>query len=236
MTLHESGENYLETIFILQQRNGSVRSIDIANELGYSKPSVSRAMSILKKSGYILMDRSGNITFTEKGEKTASDIYERHQLITKYLMMTLDIDEATASEDACRIEHVLSKESFAKIKKLTNPIEAFKEDGHHHSMANQFLTEAATIEVTEKGIYATIVMHGTKHMPMSAVKSLQYSYNNVDFTDVDLMFNPDEDKLTITLPIVDLNSPIYMKVYAPQMGPIHPVFRLVFKIDTVVEK
>jgi len=237
MKLQESGENYLETILVLQNRNGYVRSIDIANELNYSKPSVSRAMSILKKAGYILTDQDGKILFTKEGNKRANEIYERHQLITKYLMMTLGIDEATASEDACRIEHILSQKSFTKIREFTRRVAALRESDSNYSMANQFFTGPASIAVSNGGIYATIMMHGTKHTPISSIKSLQYSYDNVDFIDVDLIFNQNDDTLTITLPVVDLNSPIYMKVYVPgKMGPLHPRFRLVFKIDTVVEK
>ena len=87
MKIHESGENYLETILLLQRKNGSVRSIDIANELGYTKASISRAMGILKKAEYINMERSGEINLTEKGFKNASEIYERHTLITKQIKM-----------------------------------------------------------------------------------------------------------------------------------------------------
>lgn len=116
MSIHESGENYLETILILQNKNGSVRSIDIATELDYTKASISRAMSILKKSGYITMETGGNIHLTEIGKEKANQIYERHRLITKFLMASLDIDEDIAVSDACRIEHVISQESFDKIK------------------------------------------------------------------------------------------------------------------------
>lgn len=118
MKIHESGENYLETILLLQRKKGSVRSIDIANELDYTKASISRAMGILKKAEYINMERSGEIILTEKGMKKASEIYERHTLITKYLMDTLNIDEEIADQDACRIEHILSNEAFEKIKEL----------------------------------------------------------------------------------------------------------------------
>lgn len=116
MRIQESGENYLETILILRNKNGSVRSIDIANELDYTKASISRAMSILKKEGYIIMEDNGNILLTEVGCLMANKIYERHQLIAKYLVNALKIDESTAAADACRIEHVISQESFNKIK------------------------------------------------------------------------------------------------------------------------
>ena len=116
MAMHESGENYLETILMLQNKNGSVRSIDIANELEYTKPSISRAMGILRKNGYITMDDSGQILLTELGRKKAEEIYERHLLITKFLMETLGIERQLADKDACRIEHVISQETFERIK------------------------------------------------------------------------------------------------------------------------
>lgn len=116
MAMHESGENYLETILMLQNKNGSVRSIDIANELEYTKPSISRAMGILRKNGYITMDDGGQILLTELGRKKAEEIYERHLLITKFLMETLGIERQLADKDACRIEHVISQETFERIK------------------------------------------------------------------------------------------------------------------------
>ncbi|MBC8586487.1 metal-dependent transcriptional regulator [Youxingia wuxianensis] len=114
--MHESGENYLETILMLQNKNGFVRSIDIANELEYTKPSISRAMGILRKNGYITMDDGGQILLTELGRKKAEEIYERHLLITKFLMETLGIERQLADKDACRIEHVISQETFERIK------------------------------------------------------------------------------------------------------------------------
>lgn len=116
MRIQESGENYLETILILQGKKGSVRSIDVANELDYTKASISRAMSILRKAGYITVDDSGNIHLTESGNQRATQIYERHRLIAEYLVKALQIEEETAASDACRIEHVISEESFHKIK------------------------------------------------------------------------------------------------------------------------
>jgi Mn-dependent DtxR family transcriptional regulator len=98
------------------ERTGSVRSIDIATELGFSKPSVSRAMGILKRDGFIDIEESGVITLTEQGMKTASDIYERHNLIADYLETALDVERETALADACRIEHIISDESFQKMK------------------------------------------------------------------------------------------------------------------------
>lgn len=116
MPIHESAENYLETILILSRQKPEVRSIDIANELNFSKPSVSVAMKNLRNSGHILMDENGFITLTPSGQEIASTIYERHTLLSKALMM-LGVDAATASEDACRIEHVISTESIQAIKK-----------------------------------------------------------------------------------------------------------------------
>ncbi|NLP13781.1 MAG: metal-dependent transcriptional regulator [Clostridium sp.] len=115
MKIQESAENYLETILILQQRNGQVRSIDIANEMNFSKPSISYAMKQLRENGYIEMDDQGYITLTDRGMEIAECIYERHKLLTGYLI-ALGVDEETAKEDACRIEHVISQKSFEKIK------------------------------------------------------------------------------------------------------------------------
>lgn len=115
MAIHESGEDYLETILVLKKKNGMVRSIDVASELGYSKPSVSRAMSILKKSGYVITDEKGYISFTEEGLELAERIYERHENITKFLTNVLGVSEENAMKDACRIEHDLSDETYSKI-------------------------------------------------------------------------------------------------------------------------
>ena len=115
--MHESGENYLETILILHQRQGYVRSIDIANELAFTKPSISRAVGILKNDGYITVEPSGNILLTEKGLAKATAVFDRHQTITAFLHKILHIDAETAEADACRIEHVISDETFAAIKK-----------------------------------------------------------------------------------------------------------------------
>ena len=114
--IRESAENYLETILVLQQRKGSVRSIDIAAELEFSKPSVSVAMKNLREKGYIHMDKDGYITLTDAGREIADMIYERHTLLSSWLIR-LGVDEKTAQEDACRIEHVISAESFAAIKR-----------------------------------------------------------------------------------------------------------------------
>lgn len=116
MKIHESAENYLETILILKQRTGSVRSIDIVNELDYSKPSVSVAMKNLRENGYIEMDSDGYITLLDKGKQIAETMYERHTFLSDWLIR-LGVEPKTALEDACRIEHVISKESFEAIKK-----------------------------------------------------------------------------------------------------------------------
>ena len=116
MKIQESAENYLETILILNKRNGQVRSIDIANELDYSKPSISVAMKNLRENGYVSMNESGYITLTEKGSRIAETIYERHTLLSDWLSR-IGVDKKTAAEDACRIEHVISTESFEAIKK-----------------------------------------------------------------------------------------------------------------------
>ncbi len=115
MALYESGEMYLETIYILSQKSSSVRSIDVGEYMGFSKPSVSRAVGLLKNDGYILIDGKGYITLTETGKKIAGQIYERHQVLTG-LFRNLGVDEKTAVEDACRIEHYLSDKTFDAIK------------------------------------------------------------------------------------------------------------------------
>ena len=115
MSLKESGEMYLETIYILSKSKSSVRSIDVAEYMNFSRASVSRGIGLLKKQDFILMDRDGYITLTEKGLKTAEKIYERHTVISK-MLMAMGIDEKTATEDACRIEHVISDETFEALK------------------------------------------------------------------------------------------------------------------------
>lgn len=118
MSLLESGENYLETILILQKRKGNVRSIDVANELNFTKASVSRAMSILKKDNYINMEPGGNIVLTEQGRKKASEILDRHVTLTKFISDILKVDPEIAEKDACRIEHIISQETFNGIKNI----------------------------------------------------------------------------------------------------------------------
>lgn len=115
MVIHESAENYLESILVIQERKGFVRSIDIVNELSFSKPSVSVAMKNLRENGYILMDGSGAITLTEAGRAIAVKIYERHKILTEVLVH-LGVPFEIAQEDACRIEHDISNETFAALK------------------------------------------------------------------------------------------------------------------------
>ena len=116
MVIRQSAEDYLETILVLHTRLGNVRSIDIAQELSVTKPSVSVAMKNLRTNGYILVDDLGYITLTDKGKEIADKIYERHTLLTGWLT-SLGVDPEIAAEDACRIEHVISPESFLAIKK-----------------------------------------------------------------------------------------------------------------------
>ena len=116
MALHQSGEDYLEAILVLKEEKGSVRSIDVAQHLGYSKPSISRAMSILKSSGYITMEKDGRLELTGEGAKVAQDIYERHKLLTNWLIR-LGVSPETAAEDACKIEHDISPETFQCLKR-----------------------------------------------------------------------------------------------------------------------
>lgn len=117
MRIQESGEMYLETILRLSQKSGHVRAIDVGEEMGYSKPSVSRAMSLLKEGGYIVIDRDGAITLTDVGRELAEKIYARHTLLTNFLI-SIGVDEETATEDACKMEHSISDKSFEAIQKL----------------------------------------------------------------------------------------------------------------------
>ncbi|MBE6708393.1 MAG: metal-dependent transcriptional regulator [Ruminococcaceae bacterium] len=121
MKIHESAENYIETIYMLGRRQGDVRSIDIANELEFSKPSVSIAMKNLRENGYIEVDSMGYISLTQIGLEIAERMYERHTLITDFLTR-LGVDPKIAAEDACRIEHVISNESFNAIKEYATKI------------------------------------------------------------------------------------------------------------------
>ena len=116
MSIQESGEMYIETIYVLTKSSDKVRSIDVCESMGYSKPSVSRAIGILKRNGYISVDSSGYITLTDSGIAAAERIYERHTILTKFLI-SLGVSEDTASNDACKMEHIISDEAFFAIKK-----------------------------------------------------------------------------------------------------------------------
>lgn len=115
MTLYESGQMYLEAIYVLTQKSNKIRSIDVGAYLGYSKPSVSRAVGILKKGEYILVDADGYITLTATGRQVAEKLYERHTVLAN-MLISLGVDEETATEDACRMEHVISDKTFDAIK------------------------------------------------------------------------------------------------------------------------
>ncbi len=117
MHIQESGEMYLESIYILRQKNGHVRAVDVSEYMGYSKPSVSRAMGLLKSGGYITVDPDGSIALTEEGLATAEKIYDRHNTLTR-LLVSLGVDEQTAAEDACKMEHAISDASMAAIRKF----------------------------------------------------------------------------------------------------------------------
>ena len=121
MALQESGEMYLETILVLSQEKSFVRAIDVGEHMGYSKPSVSRAMGLLKNGGFVNVSPEGAITLTDAGLEVAERIYERHQFISKGLI-ALGVDEKTATDDACRIEHVISQASFEALKKFAATI------------------------------------------------------------------------------------------------------------------
>ena len=115
MALQESGQMYLETIHVLLQKNEKIRAIDVATYLGYTKPSVSRAIGILKRGEYISVDGDGYISMTEQGKRAAEKLYERHTVLTN-MLIALGVDEETAVADACRIEHVISDKTFSSIK------------------------------------------------------------------------------------------------------------------------
>ena len=116
MHLQESGEMYIESIYVLNKRMGNVRSIDICEHLGYSKPSVSRAMSLLKKGGFVEVDQNGYLNLTDAGREVAEKMYQRHTVLSE-LLMRIGVDEKTAIDDACKIEHHISDISFDAIKK-----------------------------------------------------------------------------------------------------------------------
>ena len=116
MVLQESGEMYLETILVLSQKSKFVRAIDVGEEMGFSRPSVSRAVHLLSEGGFINIDTDGGLTLTEAGREVAEKIYERHTVLSKWLI-SLGVDEETATEDACKIEHDISDKSFAAVKR-----------------------------------------------------------------------------------------------------------------------
>ena len=116
MPLHESGEDYLETIYLLSKKKDFIRSIDIATELNYSKASISRAMKLLREEGMITMAEDGQIKLTKAGFKKATDVYSRHTLITDFFEKELGVNPVTAEKDACRIEHVISEETFLRLR------------------------------------------------------------------------------------------------------------------------
>jgi len=116
--MHESGEDYLETIYILLKKNGYVRSVDVATELGFSRPSVSRGVGLLKDAGLIVMAEDGSLKLTDEGTKKAKAVYEKHTALTRFLVYTAGVDAETAENDACRIEHIISPQTFKGIKKF----------------------------------------------------------------------------------------------------------------------
>ena len=119
MSLQESGEMYLETIYVLTKKSNSVRAIDVAEEMGYSKPSISRAIGILKQGGYVVTDDHGFLSLTESGREVAEKIYERHTILSNFLIH-IGVSPETADEDACKVEHILSDETFDAIKKFAS--------------------------------------------------------------------------------------------------------------------
>ena len=139
MKIQESGENYLETILILEMEKGNVRSIDVANRLEFSKASISRAMGILKEAGYLTIDDAGNLLLTEAGRERANQIYERHQLIQRFLMECLEVSEETAEKDACRIEHIVSEETVEQMRQWLQAADEFEQMTQEVSTANQDL-------------------------------------------------------------------------------------------------
>ena len=119
MSLHESGEMYLETIYVLSKKSNTVRSLDVAEEMNFSKPSVSRAIKILKDGGFVTVDENGYLSLTESGSAVARKIYERHKVLTQFLI-SIGVSEDTAAEDACRVEHYISDETFDALKNYSH--------------------------------------------------------------------------------------------------------------------
>ena len=116
--MYESGEDYLETIYLLSKKNGVVHSIDVARDLGFSRPSVSRAVGILKNDGYLIMNEDSELILTEKGLTKAIEVFDKHKALTSFLMLTAGVNEDIAETDACRIEHIISPETYEGIKKF----------------------------------------------------------------------------------------------------------------------
>ncbi|MEG0370259.1 MAG: metal-dependent transcriptional regulator [Hungatella sp.] len=129
--MYESGENYLETILMLKEKQGIVRSIDIARSLNFSKPSVSRAVGILKEEAYITIEAGGEIELTNKGYEKAAAIYERHQLLTTFLQQVSGVNREIAEEDACKMEHIISSEVFEGIKVFMKQVNGVGKKEHH---------------------------------------------------------------------------------------------------------
>lgn len=117
MPLHESGEMYLETLYILNQEKNDVRAIDLASHMGYSRPSVSRAVGILKNDGYLQVDKDNTLSLTEKGEEVAKRVYDRH-ITLRSILESIGVSKDTANDDACKMEHILSDETYEKLKKF----------------------------------------------------------------------------------------------------------------------
>lgn len=138
--MHESGENYLETILMLKEKKGTVRSIDIARELNFSKPSVSRAMGILRESGYITMEPSGEIQLTESGKEKAGAIYGRHRLLTAFLSEVIGVSAQVAEENACRMEHILDQEVVDGIGQFMK--ECVRSNPGEHVCARELMERA----------------------------------------------------------------------------------------------
>ncbi len=125
--MKESAENYLETILLLQKDKGTVRSIDVARALGYSKPSVSRAIGILREEGMLEVGDGGALILTKEGSKKAKAVLERHEIITQFLMMTTEVSQEIAEQDACKMEHFLNEKTFKGIKKFIKEVEEYNQ-------------------------------------------------------------------------------------------------------------
>lgn len=124
--MKESGENYLETIYLLQKEGNAVHSVDVAKTLGFSKPSVSRAMGLLKNAQYIEIAKNGEITLTKTGLKKAKELSQKHEAITRFLMMTADVSQETAEKDACKMEHFIQDETFKGILKFMKQVDEYE--------------------------------------------------------------------------------------------------------------